>query len=83
MRDFNRAIRGEKETTVSVGALKADEPGDEVTDIGEETAEEIPTAADLFSPSTTARVIVMQNVVPILSTLGALGAFYLLFAVWW
>ncbi len=79
----SEGIRGEKETTVSVGALKADEPGDEVTGIGEESAEEIPTAADLFSPSTTARVIVMQNVVPILSTLGALGAFYLLFTVWW
>ena len=79
----SEGIRGEKEASVSVGALKADEPGDEVTEIGEETAEEIPAAADLFSPSTTARVIVMQNVVPILSTIGALGAFYALFTVWW
>ncbi len=79
----SEGIRGEEETSVSVGALKADDPGDEVTEIGEETAEDIPSAADLFNPSTTARVIVMQNVVPILSTLGALGAFYLLFTVWW
>ncbi len=78
-----QGIRGEGQTTVSVGALRADESGEEVPDIGDEEPADIPSAADLFDPSTTARVIVMQNVVPILSTVGALGAFYLLFAMWW
>ena len=32
---------------------------------------DIPAAADLFNPSTTARVILMQNVVPLISTVGA------------
>ena len=79
----SEGISGDAETNVSVGALTADEPGEEVPEIGEEKPEDIPSAADLFDPTTTARVIVMQNVVPILSTIGALGAFYLLFTVWW
>ena len=79
----SEGIRGEEETSVSVGALKADEPGEEVPEIGEEEPDDIPSASDLFDPTTTARVIVMQNVVPILSTIGALVAFYVLFTVWW
>ena len=62
--------RGER-TGVSVGALTADEPGEELPAIGEEDPEDIPAATDLFDPSTTGRVIVMQNVVPILATVGA------------
>ena len=76
-------IRGEKEATVSVGALAADEPGDEVREIGEESPEDIPDAANLFNPTTTARVVVMQNVVPLVSTIGALVAFYVLFGFVW
>ncbi|MFC5279966.1 anion permease [Halorubrum rubrum] len=76
-------IRGGGETNVSVGALKADEPGDEPEGIGEEDPADIPAAADLFNPSTTARIVVLQNVVPLLSTLGALAAFGLLFRFVW
>ncbi|GAB6879635.1 inorganic phosphate transporter [Halorubrum gandharaense] len=76
-------IRGEKEAAVSVGALAADEPGDEVREIGEEDPDDIPDAVDLFNPTTTARVVVMQNVVPLVSTIGALGAFYVLFGFVW
>ena len=47
----------------------------EPTPIGEEAAEDLPTAADLFEPRTTARVIVLQNVVPTIATVAA----YLLF----
>ena len=76
-------IRGGGETSVSVGALKADDPGDEVEGIGEEDPSDIPAAADLFNPSTTARIVVLQNVVPLLSTIGALATFALLFRLVW
>jgi PiT family inorganic phosphate transporter len=76
-------IRGGGETSVSVGALKADDPGDDVEGIGEEDPSDIPAAADLFNPSTTARIVVLQNVVPLLSTIGALATFALLFRLVW
>ncbi|AHG00690.1 anion permease [Halostagnicola larsenii XH-48] len=68
------AARGE-ETAVSVGALTADEEGEPSPKIGEENVSDIPKASDLFDPSTTARVILMQNVVPIISTTGAFLTF--------
>ncbi|QSX00704.1 inorganic phosphate transporter [Haloterrigena alkaliphila] len=64
------AARGE-ETRVSVGALTAEQEGEQSPGIGEEEPEDIPKASDLFDPSTTARVILMQNVVPLISTVGA------------
>jgi PiT family inorganic phosphate transporter len=74
-------VRGEGVPTVSVGALATDTPGEPMPSIGEESREAIPAASDLFDPSTTGRVIVMQNVVPVLSTAGAYLAFRLLFAL--
>ncbi|WP_436346392.1 anion permease [Natronorubrum sp. FCH18a] len=68
------ARKGE-ETRVSVGALTAEEEGEQAPRIGEEEPEDIPKASDLFNPSTTARVIIMQNVVPIISTVGAFLTF--------
>ncbi|GAB6860185.1 anion permease [Haloplanus litoreus] len=79
----SEGVRGEKKPNVSVGALTADEPGEEAPEIGEEEPEDTPSAADLFNPETTGRVVLMQNVVPILSTAGAYATFRLLFAVWW
>jgi PiT family inorganic phosphate transporter len=79
----SETLRGEDQPTVSVGALTAEEPGEDVPEIGEEDPEETPEAGDLFDPSTTGRVIVMQNVVPILSTVGAYAAFWGLFAFVW
>ncbi|WP_434521559.1 inorganic phosphate transporter [Halorubrum sp. AS12] len=72
-------IKGEKEPTVSVGALTADE----MPPIGEGDASDIPSASDLFNPGTSARVVLMQNVVPILSTVGALVTFTVLFTFVW
>jgi PiT family inorganic phosphate transporter len=63
-------VRGEG-GTVSVGALAGDEPGEELPAIGEEDPEDIPEAAELFNPSTTARVVLMQNLVPMIATLSA------------
>jgi PiT family inorganic phosphate transporter len=74
-------VRGEGVPTVSVGALATDTPGEPMPSIGEESREAIPAASDLFDPSTTGRVIVMQNVVPVLPTAGAYLAFRLLFAL--
>ena len=69
------AVRGREETTVSVGALTAEEEGETVPKIGEEEVEDIPKASELFDPSTTARVIVIQNFVPVLATIGAFLTF--------
>jgi PiT family inorganic phosphate transporter len=70
---------------VSVGALAADAPDaptvggeggtpettDDAPPIGDEDAEDIPAAADLFEPATTARVIFLQNVVPGIATVAS------------
>ncbi|WP_248897079.1 inorganic phosphate transporter [Haloplanus halobius] len=79
----SEGMRGEAKPNVSVGALTADEPGEEAPDIGEEDPDETPSAAELFNPETTGRVVLMQNVVPLLSTIGAYATFRLLFAFWW
>jgi len=65
----------EEETAVSVGALTADKEGEPAPEIGEEDVADIPAASDLFDPSTTARVILMQNLVPVISTVGAFLTF--------
>ncbi|AGB17707.1 phosphate/sulfate permease [Halovivax ruber XH-70] len=62
--------RGE-ETHVSVGALTAEEEGESLPEIGEEEPTDIPRASDLFDPGTTAKVVLMQNVVPAIATVGA------------
>jgi PiT family inorganic phosphate transporter len=75
--------RGEESPSVSVDALAAEDAGEEMPPIGEEEPADIPTPGDLFDPATTGRVLVMQNVVPVLSTVGAYATFTALFAVWW
>jgi PiT family inorganic phosphate transporter len=59
------------DTRVSVGALAADTEGEEIPDMGEEDPADIPAADELFNPGTTARVLLLQNVVPVISTVGA------------
>jgi len=77
------AVRGEG-ANVSVGALAADEAatvgdasatGGDAPPIGEEEPDDIPAASDLFDPETTGRVILMQNFVPALATVGAFLVF--------
>jgi PiT family inorganic phosphate transporter len=75
--------RGEEAPSVSVDALAAEEAGEEMPAIGEEQPADIPSAGDLFDPATTGRVLVMQNVVPIISTVGAYATFFILFRFWW
>lgn len=71
-------VRGET-PEVSVGALTVEEAGADAPPIGEEDPDEVPEAADLFDPSTTGRMILMQNVVPLLSTVGSYTVFRALF----
>jgi len=56
----SEAVRGETE---------------EPSAIDEEAPDDIPTPGELFDPATTARVVVMQNVVPLISTVGAFITF--------
>ncbi|MFC4437031.1 MULTISPECIES: inorganic phosphate transporter [Natrialbaceae] len=71
----SEVIHGEGEATVSVGSLTIEKEGESAPEIGEEAVESIPYASDLFDPSTTARVIVIQNFVPALATIGAFLTF--------
>ena len=85
------AIRGGS-ASISVGALTADETSPTVGDptleegpspgvggpIGEEAAEDVPAASELFDPETTVRVVAMQHVVPVFATVGAYLAVRLL-----
>ncbi len=68
-------MRQDDPPAVSVGALAGDEEGEELPKIGEEKPEDIPSASELFNPSTTARVVVMQNVVPVIATVGSFLTF--------
>ena len=79
-------VRGEG-ASISVGALAADDAatvgeaghgGGASPPIGEEDPEDIPAASDLFDPETTGRVILMQNVVPAIATVGAFLVFRVL-----
>ena len=76
-------VRGEETLALSKDALTADEPGEEAPEIGEEESEDVTEAGELFDPGTTGRVIVMQNVVPVFSTIGAYAAFRVAFGFWW
>ena len=71
----SEAVRGTERTHVSTGALARDRPGESMPEIGAEDPKELPPTAELFDPSTTARVILIQNVVPMIATIGAFLAF--------
>jgi len=86
---LSETVTGEETPEVSVGALAA-EPEDAPTvggggqstptpgqrkPIGEEESGDIPKAADLFEPKTTARVILLQNFVPSVATVAAYVVF--------
>ncbi|WP_135664736.1 inorganic phosphate transporter [Halorhabdus rudnickae] len=88
------AVRGSETPQVSVGALAADEdeatvgePGlsdpdhAEPEPIEEGDGEDIPDASDLFDPKTTGRVLLMQNIVPVLATVASVVTFELVFAL--
>ena len=86
---LSETIQGES-PDVSVGALAADADEaltigggggspteDDPKPIGEEEADDLPSAEDLFEPATTARVILLQNDVPAIATIAAFLVFRL------
>jgi len=87
------AVRGNVSPDLSVGALAQDataptvgEPaqGRATAQIGDphvQPSRAQPARSDLFDPGTTVRVLLMQNVVPILATLGSYLTFFFLEAV--
>jgi PiT family inorganic phosphate transporter len=68
------AVTAERAPPVTVDALAGDEPGEELPPIGEERNLNADRAG-LFDPATTARVVLMQNVVPAIATVGAYLSF--------
>ncbi|MFB6310592.1 MAG: anion permease [Salinirussus sp.] len=86
---FGDAVEGAETPQLTTGALGADDAptvgdpsrgADEGTHpepIGTESAGDLPDTAELFRPATTARVLGMQNVVPLIATVGS----FLLFAL--
>jgi PiT family inorganic phosphate transporter len=71
-------LRQDETPAVSIGSLAGDEGGEELPSIGEEEPEDIPAASELFNPQTTARVVIMQNVVPVIATVGSYLTFQFL-----
>jgi len=66
------SVRSPEDT---IGALAADEEGEALPAMGEEDPDDVPSAADLFDPETTGRVILLQNLVPTIATAGAYVVF--------
>ena len=64
-------VAGDGGAPGTVDALAADEEGETLPPIGAEDADDIPSPGALFNPVTTARVVLMQNVVPVIATVGA------------
>jgi PiT family inorganic phosphate transporter len=73
--DTDPAAGGDREGPTVGGRGGTPDPDARPQPIGDEASEDLPAAADLFEPGTTARVIVLQNLVPALATVAA----YLLF----
>jgi PiT family inorganic phosphate transporter len=85
------AVRGEVSPQVTVGALADDGAAPSVGDVDADPAAHparrqsraeasggAPARSDLFDPGTSVRVILMQNVVPLLATAGSYATFLLL-----
>jgi PiT family inorganic phosphate transporter len=65
------ALAADAEDAPTVGGGGGTPSAGDHKPIGEEDPEDIPAAADLFEPATTARVLVLQNVVPAIATVAA------------
>ena len=64
-------VTGKGDSPVTVDALAADKEGETLPPIGEESADDMPKPGALFNPVMTARVVLMQNIVPAIATVGA------------
>jgi PiT family inorganic phosphate transporter len=78
------AVQGEVSPTVSLDALAQDSAslsvGEQSTGVSplQEQQVEKQVQSELFDPGTTVRVILMQNVVPLLATVGSYLTFLVL-----
>ena len=66
----SEAVSEESAPPVTVDVLAEDEAGEDLPPIGEEETT-VPEGAGLFDPATTARVVLLQNIVPAIATVGA------------
>ncbi len=69
------AVKHGEEPGVSTGALTADTEGEALPAIGVEDARDLPRSSELFDPATTGRVIFVQNLVPLVATIGSFVTF--------
>ncbi len=69
------ALTADTEDAPTVGGEAGTPTNTETRAIGEERSEDIPAADELFEPKTTARVVLMQNLVPSVATLAAFLVF--------
>ncbi len=65
------ALAVDSEEAPTIGGGTAESTGEHSPPIGTEDPEDIPRAADLFEPRTTARVLFLQNIVPTIATVAA------------
>jgi len=85
------AVRGEAAPEVTVGALAEDEnaptvgapspaagPNSAFDPMRDPTPEQGPARSELFDPGTTIRIVFMQNVVPVIATIGSYLTFLFL-----
>jgi PiT family inorganic phosphate transporter len=68
-------LAAEADDTPTVGGSGGTPAGGNAPAIGDGKPEDIPRAADLFEPETTARVIFLQNVVPAVATVASFRLF--------
>jgi len=71
------ALTADTEDAPTVGGEAGTPTNTETRAIGEERSEDIPAADELFEPKTTARVVLMQNLVPSIATIAAFLMFRL------
>lgn len=72
---LSNAVKRREGPRVSTGALTVDTEGEPLPAIGEEEVADIPRASELFDPATTGRVIFVQNLVPVVATIGSFLTF--------
>jgi len=65
------SLAADAESSPTVGEPEQTPTEDTVEPIGEATERDVPGASDLFDPSTTARVVLLQHLVPVLATVAA------------
>ncbi|MEF8881306.1 MAG: inorganic phosphate transporter [Halapricum sp.] len=69
------ALRADAEDAPTVGGQDGTPAETDTQPIGEEGSEDIPAAEELFEPKTTARVVLLQNLVPSIATVSAFLVF--------